>query len=73
MVNGNNKPKSDETSERPNKTCLETVLKTSTGSRRTTKITGVTKNGVPIDPMLSIMAGSGDVIEITGEMSYPNK
>ena len=71
MVNGNNKPKSDETSERPNKTCPETVGKTGTGSRRT-KITGITKNGVPIDPTLPIMAGIDDVIQITGEI-YPNK
>ena len=73
MVNGNNKPKPDETPGRPNKTCHETVRKTGTGSRRTVKITGITKNGVPIDPTLPIMAGSNDVIQITGEMSYPNK
>ena len=73
MVNRNNKPKPDGTSEGPDKTCLETVRKTGTGSRRTVKITGITKNGVPIDPTLPIMAGISDVIEITGEMSYPNK
>ena len=65
-----NEPTSSESSGTPNKTWLETALKMCTDSRCTSRITGITKNGVLMDPTSPILASTPDVIEITGEMSY---